>query len=191
MTHIIAGRFQLQEQVQDAITNLQNAGFPAQQIVSFYVNSAGQHDAHSRVEVVDETAGVVDGRAGVLIGTGVGGTAGAVVGTVGGQLGMALGALVGAHVGNLISSLANIEESNSSGEGGEDAPVQRKSGMVVAVGLSEVNQTEQVVHIMRLLGADQLEAAQGVIADGRWQDFDPLAAPSLLPEEVELPLSMA
>lgn len=170
---------------------MQNAGFPAQQIVSFYVNPAGQHDAPTIVEAPDETAGVVDGRAGVLIGTGVGGTAGAVVGAVGGPLGMALGALVGAHVGNLIGSLASIEETNSSGEGGVDAPVQRKSGMVVAVGLSELSQAEQAVHVLRLLGADQLESAQGVIADGRWQDFDPLAAPSLLPEEVDVPLSVA
>src|SRR5690606_36735755 len=57
MATIIAGRFAQQEEVQHAIAALQQAGAPAAQITSFYVNPQGQHDLYPVGGDRDESPG--------------------------------------------------------------------------------------------------------------------------------------
>jgi hypothetical protein len=38
-----------------------------------------------------------------------------------------------------------------------------------------------VVQILRESGADQIERADGNIAGGDWEDFDPLSVPHIIP----------
>jgi len=50
MSRIIAGHFQLQDEVAAARVALQQAGFPDSRISVFFVNQPGQHDLHALVD---------------------------------------------------------------------------------------------------------------------------------------------
>ena len=67
MTVIIAGRFEQQDEVQEAISALQRAGAPPSQISSFYVNPPGQHDMFPIGGDRDESPGAEDSDKGCLL----------------------------------------------------------------------------------------------------------------------------
>lgn len=191
MTHIIAGRLQLQDQVQHAIAQLIDAGFSEDQISSFYVNPPGQHDLYPIGGDRDKSPGAQESREGMVRGAATGGVIGAVVGVagipLGGPLGPAVGGLVGAHIGSLVGSLSEMKdkgESESSAEAdtqaSDNTDPQRKSGMLVAVGITEPDKEDKAIAVLQAAGADQIERADGTIADGNWEDFNPLKAPELL-----------
>lgn len=183
MTHIIAGRLQQQDQVEQATEQLVQAGFPRDQISSFFVNPAGQHDLYPVGGDRDKSPGAHESDTGWVTGATAGGAIGAAVGLAGtvvaGPLGPALGALVGAHTGSLVGTLSSMKEKGENEDGENEVP-QRQSGMLVAVGTADEHQERTALEVLQGLGADQLEQAEGIIEQGDWKDFDPLMPPHLL-----------
>jgi hypothetical protein len=86
-----------------------------------------------------------------------------------------VGGLVGAHVGSLYS-FSHMKEKGEPEAGGENTVAPRKAGMLVAVALPDGDE-ERVVQLLRGLGANDIERADGTIAGGDWKDFDPLSLP--------------
>jgi hypothetical protein len=184
MTHIIAGHFQQQEQVTQAIDRLLNAGFAQDKISTFYLNPPGQHDLYPIGGDRDKSPGAKESghttARGAASGGVIGGAAGLAGIAVAGPVAPAAGAMVGAHIGSLIGSLSGMKESGEKEEGDENTAIQRKSGMMVAVSADQSENENNAVEILRSLGAEQIERADGTIANGNWEDFDPLVAPRLL-----------
>jgi hypothetical protein len=183
MTTIIAGHFQLQDEIADARLALLGAGFAAERISSFYVNPPGQHDLHELGGDHDKSPGARESDEGVVEGGAAGAVAGAVVGSaaipVAGPLGPVVGALVGAHVGSLFS-FSKMKDAGEKEEGGR-APIEnRHAGMLVAVAFDDPGMEAQAVDVLRGLGATQIERARGNIVDGDWADFDAGSTPDII-----------
>lgn len=183
MSTIIAGHFQLQEEVERAIAHLHGAGFAPQQISAFFVNQPGQHDLTAIGGDRAISPGAKETPEGVAEGAVAGGAVGAAVGAtttpVTGPLGAIVGGLVGAHVGSLFS-FSKMKEKGEAESGGENADRVRKPGMLVAVALVDASDEAGAVETMRQLGAHHIERAVGTIRDGDWVDFDPRSEPVLL-----------
>ncbi|MDB5852242.1 MAG: hypothetical protein JWR22_283 [Herminiimonas sp.] len=181
MSTIIAGRFEQQTPAHDAVSELVNAGFHSDQVSTFYVNPAGRHGTYPIGGDVNDSKGSEDTGKGMSSGMAPGALVGAVVGAVAtpltGPLGAVTGALVGAHVGSLPGSLSSTNH-----EGSEDPNVlpHRRSGVMVAVTLPQVDWQGKAVEILKSLGADDIECAEGTIANGDWQDFDAISPVRLL-----------
>lgn len=193
MAHIIAGRFKEQDQVTRAIDAMVGAGFPQEDISSFYLNPPGQHNLYSIGGDRDDSPGAHETSAGVATGAVTGGAVGAGVGLLGapvfGPVGPAVGALVGAHVGGLIGSLSQMKEkgenedvtaADTQDNASDNTMHQRKSGLMLAVSADSDQAHQSAVALLQQLGAEDIEQAEGTIINGDWQDFDPLQPPQLL-----------
>lgn len=180
MNTIIAGHFQLQDEIADARLALLSAGFAAARISSFYVNPPGQHDIHALGGDHDKSPGARESDEGVVQGGAAGAIAGAVAGAatmpVTGPVGAVVGALVGAHVGSLYS-LNKMKERGEPDEDGSNLRPPRKSGMMIAVAVEDAAQEARAVDILQRLGVRDLERAEGSISGGDWRDFDPNSLP--------------
>ncbi|WP_460839514.1 hypothetical protein [Noviherbaspirillum agri] len=194
MSTIIAGRFQQQESVEEATEELVRAGFARECIASFFVNPAGQHDAYPIGGDHAESQGAHASGKGIVKGGATGAVVGAAATSFLGPVGTVTGALLGAHVGGLVGSLSEMKERGETGEHGEDAdnatPL-RKSGMMLAVSVSDHDNEDHAIQLLRSLGADDIERADGTIQDGDWTDFDPLSTPVLLQPPPDLPQAPA
>jgi len=183
MSTIIAGHFQLQDEIADARLALLGAGFAAARISAFYVNPPGQHDVHELGGDHDKSPGAKESGEGVLKGSATGAVAGAVIGSatipIAGPVGPVVGALVGAHVGSLYS-LHKMKEAGEPDEDGSNVRPPRKSGMLIAVAVDDIAQEHQALDILRRLQATDIERAEGSIASGDWGDFNPNSLPVLL-----------
>jgi hypothetical protein len=180
MTTIIAGHFQLQDEIADARLALLSAGFAAERISSFYVNPPGQHDMYELGGDHDKSPGAKESDEGVVKGGAAGAVAGAVVGSatipITGPIGPVVGALVGAHVGSLYS-LHKMKDAGEPEEGGHNVQPPRKSGMMIAVAVADPEQEQQALALLRRLGAKDIERADGSIRGGDWRDFNPNSLP--------------
>jgi len=174
MTTIISGRFEQQDAVQQALADLQNAGFPATNLSAFYVNPPGQHDQYLVGGDRDESPGAERSDAGAAAGTAIGGVAGATAGAVTtpitGPAGVLGGTMLGAYVGSLVGSMVGTDDA-------EDIPPVRKAGMLVAAAISDGVAEADAIDVLRDAGATCLERADGQIINGMWTDFDPLSTP--------------
>jgi len=183
MARIVAGHFQLQEQIEQARGVLVDAGFPAGRISAFYVNQPGQHDVHALGGDRDRSPGAAATPDAAARGMAAGGVVGAALGAatapLTGPVGPLLGGLVGAHVGSLYS-LHGMKEAGEPEDDGGNRAAPRHAGMLLAVALEDAADEARALSLLRGLGAAYLERAEGEIVDGDWRDFDPLAAPQLL-----------
>jgi hypothetical protein len=185
MSTIVAGHFQLQDQIEEARNALMNAGFAEDRISSFFLNQPGQHDMTSIGGDRIQSPGAEETPIGVLEGAATGGAVGAAIGmaTVGvtGPVGPVVGGLVGAHVGSLFS-LTKMKEAGEKEEGGhgENQFEPRKPGMLVAVAADRPGDEEKALEVLHRLGSDHIERADGTILNGDWTDFDPLSLPVLI-----------
>lgn len=174
MATIISGRFEQQDAVQQALADLQNAGFPASSLSTFYVNPPGQHDQYIVGGDRDESPGAEHSDRGAAAGAGIGGIAGAAAGAVTtpvtGPAGVLGGTALGAYVGSLVGSMTSTDAA-------EEMPPVRKSGMLVAVALLNGKAEADAIDVLRAAGASCMERAEGQIIDGQWTDFDPLSTP--------------
>lgn len=184
MTHIIAGRLQQQEQVQDVIDALKRVAFVESGMTSFFLNPPGQHDLLPLGGDREESPGAKESGAGGAVGIAGGGAVGAVVGLAGvsvlGFLGPVLGAAVGAHVGSLVGSVAEMKEKGEAESDGENRFEQRKSGMMVGVNVIDAGEEQIAVRVLRSFGANHIERSEGQIVNGEWPDFNPIAIPKLI-----------
>ena len=189
MSKIIAGHFQLQDEVDQARHELINAGFQTDRISAFFVNQPGQHDMTPLGGDHLQSAGAKETPLGVVKGASVGGAVGVAVGAatsvVTGPVGPIVGGLVGAHVGSLFS-FSKMKEKGEAEEGGENQAVPRPAGMLLAVAIDDNNGENnecgemRALEVLRMLGAHHLERAEGTIVERDWVDFDPLSMPALI-----------
>jgi hypothetical protein len=185
MSTIVAGHFQLQDQVEQARNELMRAGFPEERISAFYFNQPGQHDLTAIGGDRVLSPGAKESPIGVAEGAAAGGAVGIAVGAaaalVTGPAGPIIGGLVGAHVGSLYS-LSKMKEAGEGERGGDGANTYepRKAGMVVAVAFDQPEQEQRALEVLHRLGSDHIERAHGTIEDGDWTDFNPLSLPELI-----------
>ncbi|QYF93809.1 hypothetical protein KY495_00780 [Massilia sp. PAMC28688] len=183
MSTIVAGHFQLQDQVEQARIELMRAGFAEDQISSFYLSQPGQHDATPIGGDNITSPGAKESPEGVVEGLATGGAVGAAVGLATspftGPAGPVIGGLVGAHVGSLFS-FSKMKEAGEEEEGGvKNEFVQRHAGMIVAVAFEQEADEQRALEVLQRLGSDQIERARGTIRNGDWTDFDPTSLPKL------------
>jgi hypothetical protein len=197
MSTIVAAHFQRQDQIDTARQALMDAGFTADHISAFYVNSPGQHDLtaiggdHVTSPGAKETPeALIAGAAGGAV---VGAALGLASAVVTGPVGPVVGGLVGAHVGTLFSfskmkDAGEHEADADAGErigndderAGDNRGGLRHAGMLVAVALADAGEEARALSVLRGLGAEQIERADGRIANGDWDDFDPNSVPKLI-----------
>jgi hypothetical protein len=177
MTIIIAGRFEQQDEAQQAVVAVQSAGFASDRVTSFYVNPPGQHDLYPVGGDRDKSPGAENSDKGSAEGIGAGGAVGAAIGVAAspviGPVGALTGALVGAHIGSLMGSLSRTDEAGN-------IPDIRHSGLLVAVAVDNRDEESRATDALRAAGGNDLERASGHIVDGDWTDFDPLSTPAYL-----------
>jgi hypothetical protein len=182
MQTIIAGRFQQQSEIQQALAEMLRAGFEEDQISAFYVNPPGMHDRYPIGGDHDKSTGAEHTEKGTSKGMAAGGAIGAAIGAattpVTGPLGAVTGALVGAHLGNLAGTLDQMKDDGERNES-PDSPL-RHAGMLIAVSVPEPSKESAAIDVLRSLGAADIERAEGTIIDGDWKDFDPVTPPSLV-----------
>ena len=184
MSTIVAGHFQLQDQIAHARNELMDAGFAEDKISAFFVNQPGQHDMTAIGGDHLVSPGAQESQLGVIEGAAAGGAVGAAIGLatagVTGPVGPVVGGLVGAHVGSLFS-LSKMKEAGESERGGsENLHEPRKPGMLVAVAAERPGDEEKALEVLHRLGSDHIERADGTIVNGDWTDFDPLSLPVLI-----------
>ena len=177
MSNIIAGRFIEQSQMEAAREEALRAGFAEEQVTSFFVNPPGQHDLTPIGGDEIESHGAGHSGHGISRGGLSGGAVGAAVGAatipVLGPVGPLVGALVGAHVGDLAGSLSEMEDD------GANTPY-RRSGMMLAILADDPDAEDRAIRLLHALHAEDIERAQGTIANGDWEDFNPLQPPALV-----------
>lgn len=185
MSTIVAGHFQLQEQIEQARNELMRAGFPEERISAFYLNQPGQHDLTAIGGDHLLSPGAKESPLGVAEGAAAGGALGVAVGAatamVTGPAGPIIGGLVGAHVGSLysLSKMKEAGESEAGGDGANDHE-PRKAGMLVAVAFDQPEEEQRALDVLHRLGSDHIERASGTIENGDWTDFNPLSLPVLI-----------
>jgi hypothetical protein len=183
MSTIIAGHFQLQDEVEQARRALLDAGFPSERISGFYLNQPGQHDLTPIGGDSQHSPGAKEAPKGLAEGASAGAAIGLAVGAatspVTGPIGPVVGGLLGAHVGSLYS-FSKMKEAGEPEEGGAAPLENRPAGMVVAVAFDDLGQEGQAVDVLRRLGAHHIERANGNIVDGDWADFDPASTPQII-----------
>jgi hypothetical protein len=182
-TTIIAGRVDDQVQADVIVEELLRAGFRRECVSSFFLNPPGQHDTYPIGGDHDRSAGAQETPKTVAEGAAAGAAIGLAATSLLGPLGLVTGGLLGAHVGVLIGGLAGMKERGDTGRHGEDAenavPL-RRSGIMIAVAIAGRSQEDKAKHLMQAAGAQDLELAQGTIAEGDWVDFDPISTPNLI-----------
>lgn len=187
MATIIAGRFDTQTEADRAMQALGAAGISSGDYTCFFVNPPGQHaqypiggDAHHDEGTKD--AGKSAGAA-AAIGSVTGLAIGTATGAALGEGGLAAAAAIaGAGIGGYVGSLAGGLIGSHSGDArnaSTEEPVERTSGMMVAVRVGSDGEA-QAVQVLRAQGARDIERAQGEWRDGTWPDFDPRRTPDLI-----------
>ena len=190
MNTIIAGRFDEQARAEQAMTALEATGFQREQIATFFVNPAGQHDLRGTAQDPEASAGAhhagAGATAGAATGTGVGAIFGLATAPVLGPGAAFVGAAIGAYVGSFTGALdqmGNPERPTGASVNSERSPdeaLPRKSGMLVAIGAATSSEEASAITVLRAQGAADIERAQGSITQSRWNDFDPLGSPALV-----------
>jgi hypothetical protein len=187
---IIAGRFDEQARAEQAMTAFEVTGFQRDQIATFFVNPAGQHDLHGTAQDPEASAGAHHAGAGAAAGAATGAGVGTVVGLatmpVLGPGGALAGAAIGAYVGSLAGALKQMGDPGSPvgecahSERSRDEVPPRKPGMLVAIGAASSSEEAGAITVLHAQGAADIERAQGSIIQSQWTNFDPLGAPALV-----------
>jgi phage tail tape-measure protein len=175
MSTIIAGHLETQPQAQQAIGELQRAGFSPERIATFFVNPPGQHDAYPIGGDFQKSPGAEDTGKGAAAGV----AAGAAAGLVGAPVVGPLGPLVGGYVGGLVGGLSQTKDSDDDTPANAP-PHEHRSGLMVAVAADDESLRSRAIDLLRAMGAYDIEMAEGTIRDGDWVDFNPVASPRLV-----------
>lgn len=184
MSTILAGHFQLQDQVQHARSELMRAGFDDDRISDFYLSQPGQHDLTPIGGDDMISPGAKESPVGVVEGELAGAAAGAAIGAttmpVTGPLGPVVGGLVGAHMGSLYAFHKMKDHGEHERGSDENEREPRPAGMLVAVAVDDPADEDRALDVLRRLGAHHIERAEGHITNGDWTDFDPRSMPQLI-----------
>lgn len=180
MATIIAGGFDVYSKTQAAVQRLRDAGIAEDNLCEFRINPAGEHDQTPIGGDRNESPGAkhADRGAGkgAAIGAAIGTAAGVVATPLLGPAGIVAGAGVGGYTGSLMGSLGEVSD-----EVQPDHEDVRPAEAMVAVNADGAGIGEdEIVRIFEECGAQQVERAEGIWADGEWQDFDPVSRPHLV-----------
>ncbi|HTJ95652.1 MAG TPA: hypothetical protein VL424_21360 [Pararobbsia sp.] len=187
MSIIVAGRFDTLDRAEEVAHRLVDDDAVGRDDVNvFYVNPPGQHarypiggDRHTDAAMQPgRRSAVVGVVAGVIVGGGIGYGAMHILAL--NWLAPLIMIAVGAYVGSLIGAMAKARPAHKD----TGTPVSshevlepiRESGVMVAVHVTEASE-ERVEESLRRSGARDVEHAKGNWVNGKWADFDPLAAP--------------
>ncbi|KDB62880.1 hypothetical protein AZ16_0337 [Bordetella bronchiseptica B18-5 (C3)] len=188
MSLIVAARFDTFPDVENAAQRLFSEGFTKQDVHVFYVNSAGEHSRYAYGG--DRRSDPDSGRAdmGAILGAALFGLAFAIAGgfIVAGlnesTIAMLAAAGVGAYIGSLFGAL--WVTGHLARKRGEAAPVDhpevRPAGLLLALHTDLTRET-LACQVLRAANGHDVEHAEGVWRDNRWQDFDPLKPPQREP----------
>jgi hypothetical protein len=187
MSNIIAGRFKTQPDAEGALRAIADAGFQRDEYGSFYLNPPGQHATYPIGGDAHHDEGTKDSGKTAVKGGALGGAAGLALGTAAGAAVdpafVAAGAVAGAGVGAYVGSLAGGLTGARSGDAREATlaePVERASGVMVAVCVDRDGTLDKALRVLREHGALDLERAMGDWRSGAWIDFDPRRPPQLI-----------
>jgi hypothetical protein len=169
MATIIAGRFEQQSHVEQAVQALMHAGFGEDRISFFYMGPIERSGTASLAGKHHTSVGAGKTPKGIAAGGTIGAVVGLAAAPLAGPAGMAGGALLGAHIGDLIGTLSQTDEADGS-------PI-RHPGMMIAVEVRDPAEEPQAIDALRSLGAQDIERAEGMIEDGDWRDFNPASTP--------------
>lgn len=187
MSLIVAGRFQTLDRAEEVAHHLvDDDGFRQDDVEVFYVNPPGQHARYPVGGDEHTDAAMQPGKRSAGIGVVVGLLVGAGVGYGAMQilklnwLAPLIMMAVGAYLGSLIGAMSKATPSH------EDTPIPvsdhemlqpiRESGVMLAVHVTEASEA-RVEDTLRQAGARDVEHASGEWSEGKWRNFDPLAAP--------------
>lgn len=190
MSKIIAGRFETQAEADRAIDALKSAGFATREYTSFYLTPAGQHAEYRFGGDAHHDEGTKKSGKTAAAGAAIGGVTGLAVGTAAAaaiEPGFtAAGAIAGAGVGAYVGSLAGGLKGTRSGDPEKaslEEPVERASGVMVAVCVDRNGTEREALQVLRTHGALEVERASGEWRSGSWADFDPRRTPRLIDGE--------
>lgn len=188
MASILAARFETQARADSAIAALNAAGVAQADRTVFYLNPPGQHSEYPVGGDAHHDEGTKQSGKSAGAGAAIGGAAGLALGAAtGAALGegglMVAAAIAGTGIGGYVGSLAGGLAGTESGDARDasiEEPVERSSGMMVAVKLSPDVPEDRLLQVFRSHGAIEIERAEGEWRDGEWVDFDPRRSPRLI-----------
>ena len=186
MSLIVAGRFQTLDRAEEVAHHLiDDDGFRQDDVNVFYVNPPGQHARHPAGGDHHTDAAMQPGRQSAFVGV-MAGIIGAGVGYGAMQilelnwLAPLIMTAVGAYLGSLIGAMSKAKpahlDAGTQVSAHEVAEPIRESGVMLAVHVTEDSEV-RVEDELRQAGARDVEHASGSWNNGKWADFDPLAAP--------------
>ncbi|MDA8127390.1 MAG: hypothetical protein M0Z73_01645 [Betaproteobacteria bacterium] len=183
MNTLIVGRFHQLSDAEAASRELARAGFLSEEMGLVYVNPHGQHATHPVGGDKAESPGTHDATSGAVRGAAGGAGAGTLLGAAAipalGPAGPLMGAAVGAYTGALVGALKHMEDGDGErtpvDADGHADPLPHEPGFLLAVALGDAARRDRAVDILRTV-AEDVEEAEGILRDGDWIDFDPLAA---------------
>jgi len=180
MATIIAGGFDVYSKTQAAVQRLREVGITQDNLCEFRINPAGEHDQTPIGGDRDESPGAKDADKGAgkgaAIGAAIGTAAGIAATPLLGPAGIVAGAGVGGYTGSLVGSLNEVSDEAQPGHG----DVRPAEAMVAVNADGAGVSADEIVRIFEECGAQQVERAEGIWADGEWQDFDPVSRPQLV-----------
>jgi len=180
MATIIAGGFDVVTQADAAVERLRQAGVRTEDLCTFRVNPAGEHDrlpggGDHRASAGAKDAGRNAGKGGA-IGAAAGLAAGAATTPLMGPAGLAAGAAAGAYVGSLLGGLSGTSKEPQPGH-----ETVRPAETLIAVNVDSGNPgADDVVRLFEECNARQVERTEGRWENGEWADFDPASPPRLI-----------
>lgn len=176
MDQIIAGRFQTKSDA-DAAAALLAPYVDSADICIFHNNPPGQHDAYPAGGDEDEDPAAEGADASAAKSAVAAGLGAGAIGALGGPVVALAAAATGAYLGSLAGAMHGLGTQD-----GEPEPLQRRpAGVMLSVRIADVQNEAKVIAALRARGAADIEHAKGEWRDGDWTDFDPVAAPRLIP----------
>ena len=199
MSRIVAGRFQESTGAEAVLKALSAQGFNRSEFEMFFVTPPGQHATFPGGGDTFSDEGARKGGSGATIGALIGAGAGLLIGIIGYVIieylnvdvlwpglvtrqgedsGVGLGlitialAAVGAYVGSLIGAMSRMR-SGSLRRATVEHPVERPSGLMVAINVDRQGSEPRAIETLQRYGARDIERTQGEWKDGDWKDFDP------------------
>ncbi|HEX6632990.1 MAG TPA: hypothetical protein VF038_03415 [Usitatibacter sp.] len=180
MATIIAGGFDVVTQADAAVERLRQAGVRTEDLCTFRVNPAGEHQALPGGGDHAASPGAKDAGKGAGAGAAIGAAAGLAAGAAAtpfmGPAGLAAGIAAGAYAGSLTGALKKMDKEPQPGQ-----DTVRPAETLIAVNVDSGNPSaDDVVRLFEECNARQVERTEGRWENGEWADFDPTTPPRLV-----------
>ena len=177
MSRIIAGRFDATLDADAAIEALRREGFNRDEIDSFYVGPAGQHDMTPVGGDVHSSAGSRFAGVGAIGGALLGGLIGMLIGFAidsrYGAVAVLFAAGLGAYIGSFLGAMRKVRGGRRE-EASPEHPLEAKGGRMIALNVDRAGMDARALKVLREFGARDVGRADGTWRNG-WKDFDPRA----------------